>query len=97
MKEVIDRTGFVAAGGSLPCHWKRVLVEAQNQSASKTAQKRPSAVPGCRPEVETSRPRLESFLRGTQIQKTANLRLELLLDWLGAAGPFVKAKAGEKH
>ena len=28
---------------------------------------------------------------------TYDLRLGLLLDWLGAAGPFVKAKVGEKH
>ena len=36
---------------------KRVLVEAQNQSASKTAQKRPSAVPGCLVQKLKSRER----------------------------------------
>ena len=50
-------------------------------------------------ENQETRPRLESFLHGTQVQMTASLGLELLLDSLCVAGPVVntRAWAGEDH
>ena len=50
-------------------------------------------------DSQGTRPRLDSFLSCTQVQKTANWRLELLLGLLRAAGPLVnkRASAGEKH
>ena len=119
MTDELDRTAFVATGGSLPRHWKnrcrfrsrlrekqrdpgpsceRVFVEAQNQSASKTVLKRPSAFPlASFPEAEKSKKaRNEASSRkrpSTPLQKTPNRRFDPLLDLLRAAGPFCKQKS----
>ena len=82
VSEERDRTGYVAAGGSPLC----------------------ACVPGwsCQSRLHEkalsvsshgTRPRLESFLQGTQVQKTATVGLELLLDGFGVAGPFVNIRA----
>ena len=63
VRENLDRTGFVAAGGSPPCLWKKGVVSeqtarnpgptcepaliAEKNQTAKTAPKKPSPVPGC--------------------------------------------------